>query len=815
MGISYNPKVVVDRLVASIDASNLKSYSGSGSNIKNLVDNDSTNTLDDQVLVKSSRSENRTSNVVTDYSSGYFNNLNTSSKVSLSNISVDPSSGGFTICMLVKPQKVDDDVWGYWFKQQSSDNTKLVEFGTKANDYFEFKDDVDEVYYGEAVFTDVGQHTWTVPTGVTQITAVCVGGGGGGGGKHTINNLGYGGGGGGLAYGTWSVTPGDVLYIQVGGGGAGGLSNSDQVSWSAQDGSSGDPSYIKITGHGATGNDIQLLAEGGSGGLNGSNSGGSRTPGGGSSGLRNSNGSYTGGIGGRGGGLEGGGGGGACGYGGNGGTGGDEGPSSFSNTNASTAGAGGGGGGGGSSGGTSLSSDVTGNTNSGGGVGIYGAGSNGNAGSDDVSGDGFTTAYGLGGSGGTAGSAVYDYQANTTSPPSNALQDQKWLTGGGLYGGGGGGALDGTVGSFSAPNFGNTNYSHAARPGGQGAVRIIWGKTRSYPSTNVSEGLFPLNKTSIQIERGSWYFLTFGVTSDYRSFVSKNGAPKTEGSVSNWNNSEILTFSDIFGTGTSNFNCLWSNCMIYDKELTDAEIAQNYNAFTSKIYPPFQIVYQNIVLHLDTITSEYTSGASTWYDVSGEQNDATIVTYLAYSSSTGGYFTYDWPGDQYMTLSQEVALTGDFTLEAWVYKEQTMTSNGTYSNIAGPAPNSSYSGAGGNAHNTQFHIDNGGAGKIGLVINATSVCNSTSTPVSLDTWHQLVWTRSGTTCKVYVDGVEHASGTNGDTAYVGNIGRYYITGGDSYAFIGRLSSVKLYDGKGLTSSEIMQNFNVLRGRYGI
>lgn len=801
MGISYNPKVVVDQLVASIDASNLKSYSGSGSNIKNLVDNDSTNTLDDQVLVKSSRSENRTSNVVTDYSSGYFNNLNTSSKVSLSNISVDPSSGGFTICMLVKPQKVDDDVWGYWFKQQSSDNTKLVEFGTKTNDYFEFKDDVDEVYYGEAVFTDVGQHTWTVPTGVTQITAVCVGGGGGGGGKNYSIELGYGGAGGGLAYGTWSVTPGDVLYIQVGGGGSGGLSRSSDMSTTVQSGGDGVDSYIKITGHAATGNDIRLIGYGGSGGAGGNQGSAGEASGGGSGGLYNSN-TGVGGNGGTGGGTEGGGGGGACGYNGSGGRGGNGGAFGTS----SSAGAGGGGGGGGSSSGTSTVEAT--NYNSGGGVGIYGSGTNGAAGDHDAFPGGDSDTAGHGGSGGTDGSTTLDHQDGG----GDVVANQYWLTGGGLYGGGGGAGLDGN--NDTAPSEGSSHIT-SGRPGGQGAVRIIWGKTRSYPSTNVSEGLFPLNKTSIQIERGSWYFLTFGVTSDYRSFVSKNGAPKTEGSVSNWNNSEILTFSDIFGTGTSNFNCLWSNCMIYDKELTDAEIAQNYNAFTSKIYPPFQIVYQNIVLHLDTVTSEYIVGASTWYDVSGQQNDATIVTYLAYSLSTGGYFTYDWPGDQYMTLNQEVALTGDFTLEAWVYKEQTMTSNGTYSNIAGPAVNSSYSGAGGNAHNTQFHIDNGGAGKIGLVINATSVCNSTSTPVSLDTWHQLVWTRSGTTCKVYVDGVEHASGTNGDTAYVGNIGRYYITGGDSYAFIGRLSSVKLYDGKGLTSSEIMQNFNVLRGRYGI
>jgi hypothetical protein len=126
--------------------------------------------------------------------------------------------------------------------------------------------------------------------------------------------------------------------------------------------------------------------------------------------------------------------GGAAGYSGNGGAGGR-------NTNIGSSGSGGGGGGGGTPTGSSV--DFSGN---GGGVGIYGEGASGAGG----------TAAGLSGKGGS-GAADPAFGQGTT---------------GGLYGGGGGGA-------YVSNN--TTVYGNA---GGNGAVRIIWGQNRSFPSTN-------------------------------------------------------------------------------------------------------------------------------------------------------------------------------------------------------------------------------------------------------------------------------------------------------------------------------------------
>ena len=69
---------------------------------------------------------------------------------------------------------------------------------------------------GGTLFTTTGNHSYTIPAGVTSISVVAVGAGGGGDGS----NGGPGGGGGGLAYkNAIGVTPGNTIYVQVGAGG--------------------------------------------------------------------------------------------------------------------------------------------------------------------------------------------------------------------------------------------------------------------------------------------------------------------------------------------------------------------------------------------------------------------------------------------------------------------------------------------------------------------------------------------------------------------------------------------------------------------
>ena len=296
---------------------------------------------------------------------------------------------------------------------------------------------------GSVAFTTAGTHTWTVPAGITTLHAVVVGGGGGGafsGGPDAATSYGgavSGGGGGGLSYrNSIAVSPGDVLTIQVGAGGASGFSSF------AASGDGGDGATSLVARGGTT----FLSATGGRGGRinntaspGGVGSGGTANRSGGAGAPSSST-------------LSPGGGGGAAGYSGNGGA--------AAPVTDGTGGAGAGGGGGGGSSGFNGHGFGGG---AGGGVGLFGIGANGAGGvyTPSIWSNGVQVQSPIGGGGG-GGSSGGD-GGNSTSGGGGS---------GGLYGGGG-------AAGRKHPSA-MSGWRSAA--GGRGAVRIIWGSGRSFPS---------------------------------------------------------------------------------------------------------------------------------------------------------------------------------------------------------------------------------------------------------------------------------------------------------------------------------------------
>jgi hypothetical protein len=318
--------------------------------------------------------------------------------------------------------------------------------------------------------------TFTVPAGVTSMSAVCVGGGGGG--HSTWANPA--GGGGALAWANnITVTPGEVITVEVGNGGGIGNHGGDTKLKRANNtlifGAAGGK-------HGATTvNDIAAPISG------------SSTPGNnatGRGGLCSSNG-Y-------------GGGGGAGGYSGHGGNGSYT-TSAISNANTnSTFNNSANGSGGAASGGIGYGSSTYGH-GGGGGVGLYGEGESGSVADLSQVSNSFQQDMrhaGRPGSGGEAGvnnhnqsatvqgantnlSEGYGYFGNwnntTKSFPSmsedgtvKSTADATTATArGGHFGGGGAGS--GTSASAYSGGF----------TGGMGGARVLWGSGRSFPSTKV------------------------------------------------------------------------------------------------------------------------------------------------------------------------------------------------------------------------------------------------------------------------------------------------------------------------------------------
>lgn len=269
-------------------------------------------------------------------------------------------------------------------------------------------DEIADDPIGQAEFTSPGTYSWIAPSGVFDVSVVCVGGGGGG---SQSTTAGGGGGGGGLGWiKSVPVSPGSSYTVVVGAGG-----NRDTDTGTGNNATAGGSSYFistkVVAGFGGTA--ASSISTGGVGGSFVGDGGGV----GGAGGTAPTN--------------TGGGGGGAGGYSGNGGAGGG----ASANGGNGAGGAGGGGGRGNSTFGGG----------GGGGVGIFGEGSSG-AGSAAAN----DAVQGGGGSGGAGG-------ANSRV--------------GGAYGGGG---------------AGDDNSNNGNGAGASGAVRIIWGSGRYYPSTRTA-----------------------------------------------------------------------------------------------------------------------------------------------------------------------------------------------------------------------------------------------------------------------------------------------------------------------------------------
>jgi hypothetical protein len=128
----------------------------------------------------------------------------------------------------------------------------------------------------------VGTTTFTVPAGVTMMSAVCIGGGGGGSGSANDNFGSAAGGGGGVRWSVFSVEPGDVLDIQVGYGGVAGAATN------TGNGGNGSTSSITLrTRNGVPVFDLIMQGFGGNGGQRAAAAGGSGVAGAGGGGSIN------------------------------------------------------------------------------------------------------------------------------------------------------------------------------------------------------------------------------------------------------------------------------------------------------------------------------------------------------------------------------------------------------------------------------------------------------------------------------------------------------------------------------------------------
>ena len=241
-------------------------------------------------------------------------------------------------------------------------------------------------------------------------------------------------------------------------------------------------------------------------------------------------------------------------------------------------------------------------------------------------------------------------------------------------------------------------------------------------------------------------------------------------------------------------------------------------------------ITDGLVLCLDAANSKsYPGSGTTWTDLSGRGNNFTLVnpSYYSYSSSNGGSIAFTrttspTPEDGgYATLNTVGILTAgnylhnNHTTEVWFKSNDRNPTN--YNGTETVSVIATYTGF----HNMWYYDSTSYRYTIwGKTAGVNNNYELSFSDTSSGVWTQLVAVRNGTTLTLYKNGVSQTSGTitaGTEGTPSNNIIRIATAnyGGD-YSWHSNLnfSSLKMYT-RALTASEVSQNFNALRGRYGI
>ena len=218
-----------------------------------------------------------------------------------------------------------------------------------------------------------------------------------------------------------------------------------------------------------------------------------------------------------------------------------------------------------------------------------------------------------------------------------------------------------------------------------------------------------------------------------------------------------------------------------------------------------RIVTDNLVLYLDAAnTKSYGGSGTTWSDLSGNGTDGTISG-ATHTSGTDGYFDFDGTDDYVETTSGWTNFgTDPFTIEVW-YRPHTYSQ---YETLVG----SKGSGDG------TWQLDFNGSGNIRFQRTISSTFVDSSISFEANIWKQVVVVREGTGTnqfKIYSNGDLNTTSTFNVDLNATNQLRIGRNRGAAYYYDGNISVVRIYKNKALSASEVKQNFNALKGRYGI
>ena len=217
-----------------------------------------------------------------------------------------------------------------------------------------------------------------------------------------------------------------------------------------------------------------------------------------------------------------------------------------------------------------------------------------------------------------------------------------------------------------------------------------------------------------------------------------------------------------------------------------------------------RFVTDGLVLYLDAAnTKSYSGSGTTWTDLTGKGNDGTLINGVSHVPNTNfGYFDFDGTNDRvaFSTYVQPAYTSStSFSWFIWVYPFNTnnddvimgnrsITGSNVWTKLTPKRFEWKY----------PDHMNEDGTG----------------TNVTTNQWQNICITKNGSSFTYYKNGSSAETMTSTHSKNYTN--PFYLGGDPTYGENPRcrISIVAVYDAA-LTASEVQQNFDATKGRYGL
>jgi hypothetical protein len=251
---------------------------------------------------------------------------------------------------------------------------------------------------------------------------------------------------------------------------------------------------------------------------------------------------------------------------------------------------------------------------------------------------------------------------------------------------------------------------------------------------------------------------------------------------------------------------------IYNRVLTPQEVIQNFESQRVN-FGITGITTNGLVLNLDAANNaSYNGSGTTWVDTSGSGFDGTLINGPTYGNSgASSSISFDGTDDYVINSNFNISpVNNELSISLW-YRTTNNANEKMLIDLCGTSNTSS------NRDFFSIRQNWNSNSKISCYFNSTNGFQYVAFPnqVVTNTWNNIVYTKVGNMLYAYLNG------SNVATQYVsGNIQtiqRYVIANDNLFSgnlFAGNIANVLIYN-RGLSTSEVLQNYNAQKSRFGL